>query len=228
MNYRHVYMLIIEHAKSEEKLGIRVKGNGNYYEKHHILPRSLFPLWDNRESNKVLLTAREHFFCHQLLTKIWPGRKMLSALSQFMFRKNDNRSVFLHITSREYERFRVEFSKVQSNTHKGYFERLSTTEQELAITKWKASMSRRTSEDRKLTREIRSKNRANKSEKEIEIERVNRSNAQKLSHSKMSEEELKRFGDNSRGKTWWNNGEKSTRSFTCPGEGWKKGRLKFS
>lgn len=37
MNYRHVYMLIIEHAKSEQKLGLRKKGNGNYYEAHHIL-----------------------------------------------------------------------------------------------------------------------------------------------------------------------------------------------
>lgn len=44
MNYRHVYCVIISHAKSEEKLGLRKKGNGTYYEAHHILPRSLFPL----------------------------------------------------------------------------------------------------------------------------------------------------------------------------------------
>ena len=70
MNYRHVYMLIIEHAKSEQKLGIRKRGNGVYYESHHVLPKSLFPLWKYRKRNMVLLTAREHFFCHQLLSKI--------------------------------------------------------------------------------------------------------------------------------------------------------------
>ena len=83
MNYRHIYMLIIEHAKSEQKLGIRVKGNGQYYEKHHILPKSKFPSWSKRKSNLVLLTAREHFFCHQLLTKIYPCREMFGALSAF-------------------------------------------------------------------------------------------------------------------------------------------------
>lgn len=70
MNYRHVYCVIISHAKSEEKLGLRKKGNGTYYEAHHILPKSLFPLWENRKSNLVLLTARERLFCHQLLIKI--------------------------------------------------------------------------------------------------------------------------------------------------------------
>lgn len=154
---------------------------------------------------------------------------MIGALSQFMFRKNDNRSSFLHIASREYERFRIEFSKVQSESHKGYFNRLSEKEQNEAISKWKKSMQKRTDEEKKLTRELYLSNRANRDEKEIEIERINRSNAQKLCRSKMSEEELKRkFGDNSRGKIWWNNGEKTMRSFECPGEGWKKGRLKFS
>lgn len=45
MNYRKVYMRIILHAKSEENLGIRKRGNGKYYEAHHILPKSLFPNW---------------------------------------------------------------------------------------------------------------------------------------------------------------------------------------
>lgn len=101
MNYRHVYMLIIEHAKSEEKLGIRKKGNGNYYESHHILPRSLFPLWVKRKSNIVLLTAREHFFCHQLLTKIYHTQQMFKALAYFMSNPS-NRSKRI-TTSYQYE-----------------------------------------------------------------------------------------------------------------------------
>lgn len=81
MNYRHIYMLIIERAKSEEKLGIRKRGNGEYYERHHILPKSMFPLWKTRKFNLVLLTAREHFFCHQLLTKIYRKQAKKNATS---------------------------------------------------------------------------------------------------------------------------------------------------
>lgn len=87
MNYRHVYMLIIEHAKSEMKNGLRPKSSyyrknfpEQYFEFHHILPRSIFPNWIKRKSNIVALTAREHFFCHQLLTKIFPCREMFNAL----------------------------------------------------------------------------------------------------------------------------------------------------
>lgn len=99
MNYRHVYCAIIRHAKSEELQGIRKRGNGEYYERHHILPRSLFPLWEKRKSNTVLLTAREHFFCHQLLTKIYPTKEMWNALSMFCKFKQDKRK----LTSRQYE-----------------------------------------------------------------------------------------------------------------------------
>lgn len=62
MNYRNIYLRVIKKAKEEELNGLRKKGNGNYYERHHILPKSLFPLWSKRKSNIVLLTAREHFF----------------------------------------------------------------------------------------------------------------------------------------------------------------------
>lgn len=103
MNYKHIYMLIIEHAKSQN----RHKSDGNYYERHHILPKSLFPLWKNRKSNIVLLTAREHFFCHQLLTKIYPSDKMFYALHSFISRPNAD----YKITSREYEKLKKDFSE---------------------------------------------------------------------------------------------------------------------
>lgn len=93
MNHRHVYMCIIAHAKSEMKLGLRPKNQldkknfpNQYFEFHHILPRSLFPLWIKRESNIVALTAREHFFCHQLLCKIYNCYEMTTALF-FMSKK---------------------------------------------------------------------------------------------------------------------------------------------
>lgn len=111
MNYRHIYCKIISYAKSQN----RFKGDGNYYEAHHILPRSLFPLWSKRRSNIVLLTAREHFFVHQLLTKIYPSRQMNHALFAFVSRPNAD----YKITSREYERIRKQYSKDLSEKLKG-------------------------------------------------------------------------------------------------------------
>lgn len=97
--------------KSEEKLEIRKWHNGNYYERHHILPKSLFPLWTKRKSNIVLLTAREHFFCHQLLTKIYLSDKMFFVLHAFVVRPNSD----YKITSKEYERIKLEWSKKMKN-----------------------------------------------------------------------------------------------------------------
>ena len=75
MNYRKVYIKIIKKAKSEN----RKKGQGIYYENHHILPKSIFPLWKYKKRNHILLTAREHYICHLMLAKIWP-KKMSYAL----------------------------------------------------------------------------------------------------------------------------------------------------
>lgn len=116
MNYRHIYMLIVEHAKSEQRLGLRKKGNGEYYEAHHILPRSLFPLWKNKKSNIVLLTAREHFFCHQLLLKIYPCKEMFSAIAIFM-QFNNKRNI--KFSSKEYELLRKYNGLASSERNKG-------------------------------------------------------------------------------------------------------------
>jgi hypothetical protein len=72
-----------------------------YYEKHHILPKSLFHNWKKREFNLVLLTPREHFFCHQLLTKIYPRKEMFFAIKQMMISKNEKRNY--RFTSKEYQ-----------------------------------------------------------------------------------------------------------------------------
>lgn len=112
MNYRHIYCKIISYAKSQN----RTRKSGDYYECHHILPKSLFPLWKKRKSNKVFLTAREHFFVHQLLTKIYPGSEMTFAIHAFVSRPNTD----YKITSREYERIKKSFSKLQSERMTGH------------------------------------------------------------------------------------------------------------
>ena len=103
MNYRKVYMAIISHALKEQSIGLRKRNTGIFYESHHILPKSLFPLWTKRKSNKVLLTLREHYFCHQLLTKIYPTRSMFAALWQMSIR-GSKKVGKIKISSREYAR----------------------------------------------------------------------------------------------------------------------------
>lgn len=122
MNYRHVYMLIIEHAKKESELGLRPKNSyqrknfpNQYFEFHHILPKSLFPLWSKRKSNIVPLTAREHFFCHQLLTKIYTDSRLIFALWR-LCNGTDIQKVY---SSKYYEHARKRISKIQALNNLG-------------------------------------------------------------------------------------------------------------
>lgn len=117
MNYREVYTKIISNAMKEHRKKLsRDAENYVYYEEHHVLPKSLFPAWKNRKSNLVLLTAREHFFCHQLLIKIYPSYSMACAL---FYMCNGNKYQRNVCSSRDYERARIEFSKWNSIKHKG-------------------------------------------------------------------------------------------------------------
>ena len=67
----------------------RVKGNEEYFESHHIMPKSMGG--SNLKKNKILLTVKEHFLVHWLLTKMCVDtvhkQKMLFAFS-CMLRKN--------------------------------------------------------------------------------------------------------------------------------------------
>ena len=58
--YTSWYFSIINKAKERATEG--------YAEKHHIVPKTLGG--KNNKSNIVILTAREHFICHLLLTKM--------------------------------------------------------------------------------------------------------------------------------------------------------------
>ena len=67
----------------------RSKKDG-YFESHHIIPRALGG--SNEKSNLVLLTAREHFLIHWLLTKMCINtehkRKMYFAMSCISWKTN--------------------------------------------------------------------------------------------------------------------------------------------
>jgi len=93
MNYQNVYDNIIAKAKYENRVKL-VKFNVNYvyYERHHIIPKCMDG--NNDGNNLVLLTAKEHYVCHKLLTYIYPGnRKIVLAFHYMTFNKRINRYI---------------------------------------------------------------------------------------------------------------------------------------
>ncbi len=128
MNYRKVYIDIVNKAKKDN----RSKKNG-YYEKHHILPKSIYPLWAKKKSNIVLLTAREHFFCHLLLLKIYrndPVKYKKMAYALFKFQINPHHDY--KISSKEYEIIRKNLAIATSINFKGKKQRKEWIEKRVA------------------------------------------------------------------------------------------------
>ena len=91
-----------------------------YTEVHHIIPSSLGGSGD--KSNLAILTAREHFICHWLLTKMTSGEnkiKMLLALQCMRREGKGQKRYSTAITSRVYEKLKIELSVWQSVRNSG-------------------------------------------------------------------------------------------------------------
>jgi hypothetical protein len=104
--YTHWYNSIITSAAT------RNFTDGRYLEKHHIIPKSLGGT--NKKSNLVFLTAREHFICHRLLTKMTEGiykRKMFYA-QNMMLAKTSKQDRSFKISNRTYQKIKEEFALV--------------------------------------------------------------------------------------------------------------------
>ena len=99
--YTRWYYRIIYSATSRSE-------NNIYTEKHHILPKSL--QGTDLSENIVTLTAREHFICHILLTKMTKGifkSKMIhAAIGMKRSRKYQHR----YINARLYEHLKKEYA----------------------------------------------------------------------------------------------------------------------
>jgi endogenous inhibitor of DNA gyrase (YacG/DUF329 family) len=100
MNYQKIYDSIIYRAKQEELSGTRKRKNGNYYERHHIVPKCLGGTDD--KDNLVLLTAREHFLCHWLLIRIYPENRGIAIAFWMMCNCKSKRFNYYIPSSRMY------------------------------------------------------------------------------------------------------------------------------
>lgn len=102
MNYIKIYEDLVRKAKES----IRSKSPSTHYESHHIVPRSMGG--GNEKSNLVLLTPREHFIAHRLLTKIYPSSKEMKFAVFMMTQKGIKAANGLPINSSTYEKLRAD------------------------------------------------------------------------------------------------------------------------
>jgi 5-methylcytosine-specific restriction endonuclease McrA len=104
--YTTWYFNIINNAKSRDPSG--------YSEKHHIIPKSLGGT--NLAENLVNLTAREHFICHLLLTKMTSNKlrsKMVHAVWLMTNRRSKTQDRYIP-NSRIYNIVREERNRILS------------------------------------------------------------------------------------------------------------------
>jgi hypothetical protein len=116
MNYKRLYDRIIDKSTSFK----RKKGDGNYYERHHIIPRAIGG--SDTIENFVLLTAKEHFVCHHLLTKFTTGSDKMKMCFAFWAMCNQlSGDVQRHykVNAATYQYAKQQFAKSNSKKHKG-------------------------------------------------------------------------------------------------------------
>lgn len=110
MNHIVIHNTIIEKAITSK----RKKGQGVYYERHHIIPRCL---GGRNIDGLVLLTPKEHFIIHKLLCSIFPKSEGLErAYYAMCFLKNEG----CRPTAREYDLARKRSAELQLESHFSY------------------------------------------------------------------------------------------------------------
>jgi hypothetical protein len=124
--YTRWYYIIINNAKNRNFDG--------YVEKHHIIPRSLNGTDDN--NNIVRLTAREHFVCHLLLTKMVAGQHqqlMKFAVGKFVQSAPWQQRIF---TSWEYKKIRETISHARTGKKHSIESRIKMSARAQGRTPW--------------------------------------------------------------------------------------------
>lgn len=138
--YTSWYNQLVIAAKSQER-----SKKDEYFESHHIVPKSLGG--SDEDDNLILLTPREHFIAHLLLTKMVDDTqsriKMEWALHRVAFSSVP--------TSRLYDTARrrwVKFLKENHHAHriKGWGEKMS----QLVFENWRGNETRRSSMSSKM------------------------------------------------------------------------------
>jgi hypothetical protein len=146
MNYQRIYKQIIDRAKQQ----VRKKGQGVYYESHHIIPRS--EGGSNKKENLVLLTAKEHYIVHLLLYTASPIQSRAYAFMRMANRVGKKKSAKI------YQELKAFTAKISSERNKLI---VRTQEQNLRVSNTLLQRNKNPTDtmltSRKILSEIRSK-----------------------------------------------------------------------
>lgn len=109
--YTQWYVRLITRARSRANTREEARFKLGYVERHHILPRSFNLGGDKDILNYAFLSAKEHYTCHRLLSKMFSGKfKNKMALAIWMFSVKRKTQERIKITSRTYEFIKKEKS----------------------------------------------------------------------------------------------------------------------
>lgn len=128
MNYKKIYEQLIVSRKSLN----RVKNNDGMLESHHIIPKCLGG--SNDKENLVLLTPKEHYVAHLLLTKIYKGKEKAKMCYAFLMMCKNNPNQKRMFSSRKYEKAKLLVSEnCRGENHHSYGKKLWSDEDKLEI-----------------------------------------------------------------------------------------------
>ena len=194
------YELLISKAKAAKR-----KWEPFKYEEHHILPRCLGGT-DSKE-NLVLLTIREHFKAHVLLSEAYPDNEKLAAACIRMIRGWQGQH--LKVSEEQFEVLRVKAARFISKVHKGRIK--SEAERENIRKARLAAKPRKFSEEARANmaaarRKTWEERRANGSHLEIaaKVKETRERNGSYI----FSDEWRKNIGEASKGRIPWNKGKR--------------------
>jgi hypothetical protein len=185
--YEKWYFDIINNAKG--------RVNNGYTETHHILPKCLGG--SDSIDNLVVLTAREHFLCHILLTKFITGDNLYKVVGSAM--------AMLARTSKQY---RYHNHMLLINVKKLQAEIMS--KRMSGATPWNKGIAH-----------------SNETRQKISLAKKGKPSSKKgIKGKPWSDETKAKMKEVRNGKYfWWNNGQINKRTNICPGDEWQKGRL---
>jgi hypothetical protein len=115
MDYKRIYDNLIESRLLLKEERIKLRKKGEYFEAHHIVPKSMGGGGKEREykhPNLVMLTAREHYIAHALLWLICGTYEMALAFKLMSKIKRDGKKIKHVVSSRMYEEVRLYLNNI--------------------------------------------------------------------------------------------------------------------
>jgi hypothetical protein len=211
--YSKWYFLLVEKADIRNW---NKKTSNIYLEKHHIIPRAITKQ-KLSQGDVVHLTAKEHFVCHLLLTKMIDDKniknKMILALHRLVHGNNKKYG----LSARTYEIIKKQHSIVAREKYKKYWNNFS--KEERSVMKSGSNNSRY---GIIMSKETKNKiSLANKGKRSGENHHL-----WKLGHRKESIEKMKQnAGRPALGKEWFNDGVKNYLILPETNINFNKGRI---